>query len=163
MSALRARIVRASKRPMAAARSPRAAEVLAMPVRSTPSFAELGGADHVLLVTYRRDGTPVPTPVWFALDGERTLYVWTEVGAIKVKRLRRDPRALLARCDVRGVPLDAPIAARGRVLEDPEERARAERAIRASWNPGQRLFERVARRLTDVHYLAFEPAPAEAG
>jgi PPOX class probable F420-dependent enzyme len=160
MTGLRRRLVTVAKGPLQAARSPRAEEVLARPVRREETFASLAGGDHVLLVTYTRDGRAIPTPVWFALDGDRTLYVWTEIGAVKAKRLRRDPSALLARCDVRGVPLGDPIAARGRILEAPEERERAERVVRSSWNLGQRLFARGAHRLTAVHYLAFEPAAA---
>lgn len=94
MTGLRRRLVTVAKGPLQAARSPRAEEVLARPVRREETFASLAGGDHVLLVTYTRDGRAIPTPVWFALDGDRTLYVWTEIGAVKAKRLRRDPSAL---------------------------------------------------------------------
>ncbi|WP_418959925.1 PPOX class F420-dependent oxidoreductase [Streptomyces tritici] len=62
---------------------------------------ELRRARYVSLTTYRKDGTPVATPVWFAVDGEE-LYVWTNADSWKVKRLRRDPRVVVAPCDVRG-------------------------------------------------------------
>ena len=58
-------------------------------------------ARYVSLTTYRKDGTPVATPVWGAVDDGR-LYVWTETGSWKVKRLRRDPRAKVVPCDMRG-------------------------------------------------------------
>lgn len=152
------RLVRAAKRPMLAARSDEAFDVLERPVRPG-DFSVLEGHDHCLLVTYRKDGTPVPTPVWFAREGAR-LFVWTEVNAYKAKRIRRDPRALIAPCTPTGKPLGDPVAATGRVLEDPAERAVAERAIKAQWNLGQRIFERASRPLTEVHYLAFEPGQA---
>ncbi|MEV0844827.1 PPOX class F420-dependent oxidoreductase [Streptomyces sp. NPDC049954] len=70
----------------------------------------LGRARYVSLTTYRKNGTGVATPVWAAVeDGE--LLVWTREDSWKVRRLRRDPRVLVAPCDVRGqVAEDAPRA-----------------------------------------------------
>ncbi len=149
------RLLKAGKRPMDASRSAQAATVLDMPVQHS-DFSSLAGEKHVLLVTYKRDGTPIASPVWFARDGQQ-VYVWTEVNAFKAKRLRRDPRALLAPCSPLGVPRGNPIAARGRVLTDPSERQRAAAVIRSQWGLGRRLTELVSRPLTDVHYLAFVP------
>ena len=62
---------------------------------------ELAAARYVLLTTFRRDGTPVATPVWVAgLDG--ALGVWSAPDSGKVKRIRRDPSVLVATCDFRG-------------------------------------------------------------
>jgi hypothetical protein len=62
---------------------------------------ELATARYLLLTTYRRDGTPVATPVWVTrLDG--ALGVWTAPEAGKVKRIRRNPAVLVATCDLRG-------------------------------------------------------------
>jgi PPOX class probable F420-dependent enzyme len=66
-------------------------------------------ARTISLTTFRRDGRPVPTPVWFALDGPHGLVVVTEPGAAKLKRLRNDPRVRLTPCTTRGrVAPDAP-------------------------------------------------------
>ncbi|HEY3507180.1 MAG TPA: PPOX class F420-dependent oxidoreductase [Actinocatenispora sp.] len=81
------------------------------------SLGELGHSQYVLVTTYRRDGTPVPTPVWCAPDGD-ALVIWTPGDAGKVKRLRNDPRADLAPCTVRGVPTGPAVAARAEVLDD---------------------------------------------
>jgi uncharacterized protein len=156
---VRRRVVKAAKRPMDGARSPAAASVLELPVRHESSFALLSGRSHELLVTYKRDSGALPTPVWFALDGDDRLYVWTEVNAFKAKRVQRNPEALLAPCDVRGMPLGPPIAARGRVLTDPAARDRAARVIRGSWNVWQRVFEVASRPVTPVHYIESVPAP----
>lgn len=137
-------MIKTAKRPMEGVRSPRAASVLGMPVQHDASFGPLAGGSHALLVTYKRDGGAVPTPVWFALDLDGRLFVWTEIEAFKAKRVRRNPEALLAPCDPRGAPLGPPIAARGRVLDDPAEREHAAAIIRGHWNLGQRLFERLA-------------------
>jgi len=150
------RLLKAAKGPMNASRSREAATVLDRPVQYA-DFSSLDGHTHVLLVTYKRDGTPIPSPVWFARDGEQ-LYVWTEVNAFKAKRIRNDPRALLAICSPLGVPEGDPIAAMGRVLVDEAERERAATVIRSQWGWGRRMFEAMSRPLTDVHYLAFLPA-----
>jgi PPOX class probable F420-dependent enzyme len=56
---------------------------------------------YVSLRSYRRDGGPVDTPVWCApLDGKLVVFTLRETH--KVKRIARDPRVQLARCDVRG-------------------------------------------------------------
>lgn len=81
--------------------------------------AALRRGKYVSVTTFRRDGTGVPTPVWYALgDGE--LVFWTGVGSGKVKRLRNDPRVVLAPCNVRGqVPDGAPaFEATARLLDD---------------------------------------------
>ncbi|MFJ9592332.1 PPOX class F420-dependent oxidoreductase [Streptomyces virginiae] len=62
---------------------------------------ELGSARYVSLTTFRKDGTPVATPVWAVADAGE-LYVWTRSDSWKVKRIRNDARVTLAACDVRG-------------------------------------------------------------
>ncbi|MEY9871619.1 PPOX class probable F420-dependent enzyme [Streptacidiphilus sp. MAP12-33] len=76
-------------------------------------------ARYVSLTTYRKDGSPVATPVWHVVDGGR-LYVWTEADSWKVKRLRRNPRAKVVVCDVRGriAPGAAEAEGTGRLLDD---------------------------------------------
>ncbi|MBO0685373.1 MAG: pyridoxamine 5'-phosphate oxidase family protein [Candidatus Dormibacteraeota bacterium] len=48
----------------------------------------------VILTSYRRDGTPVDTPVHVAVEGGRA-YVRTYASAFKAKRLRRNPEVEL--------------------------------------------------------------------
>jgi hypothetical protein len=77
---------------------------------------ELASSRYVLLTTFRRDGTPVPTPVWVArLDG--ALGVWTAPEAGKVKRIRRDPAVLVATCDLRGGNAGAAHPGRAELLD----------------------------------------------
>jgi uncharacterized protein len=61
----------------------------------------LAGEKYLSLTTYRRNGEPVATPVWFVVDEGRVL-VWTSAESWKAKRLRRDPRVRVAPCNVRG-------------------------------------------------------------
>lgn len=56
---------------------------------------------YISLTTYRRDGRAVATPVWFVLDGTRSL-VWTDAASGKAKRIRANGRVAVAPCDARG-------------------------------------------------------------
>jgi PPOX class probable F420-dependent enzyme len=62
----------------------------------------LSDEKYMLLTTFRRDGTPVSTPVWVvALDGE-TVGFWTSSGSGKVKRLAHTTRVTVQPSDARG-------------------------------------------------------------
>ena len=79
----------------------------------------LARARYVLLTTFRKDGTPVPTPVWcVGLAGG--LGIWTAPGAGKVKRVKRDGRVLLVPCSVRGRPIGASVEGNARLLTEAE-------------------------------------------
>lgn len=128
-------------------------------VRREPSgtIEQLAAAKRALLVTYRRDGRAVPTPVWAARAGS-CVYVRTERASGKVKRLRRDPRLLIAPCTVRGEPLGAPLHARAEVVEGAEAHV-AERALATRYGLGRELFERTMDLLrVDMCYLRITPA-----
>jgi PPOX class probable F420-dependent enzyme len=117
---------------------------------------EIRDCKRSLLVTYRRDGTPVPTPVW-AAEGGGLLYVRTERTAGKVKRLRNDPRLLVAPCTVRGKPLGEPLEATARMLA-PEDEQLAERVLAARYGSGRAIFERAMDLLhVDMGYLEITP------
>jgi PPOX class probable F420-dependent enzyme len=61
----------------------------------------LAKSTYLSLTTFRRDGTPVATPVWLAQQGDE-LVVHTARSSGKAKRLRNSSRVLLAPCDMRG-------------------------------------------------------------
>ncbi len=62
---------------------------------------DFAAAKYISLTTFRKDGTGVATPVWFAEDGGK-LYIWTRSDSWKVKRLRNDKRVAVTVCDARG-------------------------------------------------------------
>ena len=66
----------------------------------THALEELSGARYALLRSFRRDGTPVDTPIWFGLDGDALLFR-TKVGP-KTRRLAARRDVELAACDYRG-------------------------------------------------------------
>jgi len=70
---------------------------------------------YVSLTTFRRDGTPVATPVWL-VAWEDGIAVWTNAGTAKVKRLRRNRSVTVTPCTFRGRLLGDPIAGQARLL-----------------------------------------------
>ena len=82
---------------------------------------------YLSLTTYRRDGTPVSTAVWFVEEDGR-LFVITPAQSYKAKRLRRNPAATVAPCTARGTPKGDPIPVRVEFLP-PDEYARVDRLM----------------------------------
>ena len=66
------------------------------------SVASLANERYISLTTYKRDGTTASTPVWVVSDDGRRLLVWTGAETWKARRIRRDPRVLVAASDGRG-------------------------------------------------------------
>ena len=61
----------------------------------------LRGEKYLSLETFKRDGTGVKTPVWFAHDGASLVYM-TDGRSWRCKRLRRNDACKVAACDIRG-------------------------------------------------------------
>ncbi len=121
-------------------------------------FDHLHGHKYCLLVTYRRSGEPVPTPVWFGLHGGK-LYVRSVADAGKVKRIRNDPRSRAAPCTARGKPLGPPADGRARVLDQRTEQALAEAALRANYGLGRKIYEG-ASEAVGIHTVYLEVTAA---
>ena len=64
-------------------------------------LAALAAEKYISLESYKRDGAPVLTPVWFVQDGH-DIYVYSLANAGKVKRIRRTSKVRIAPCDMRG-------------------------------------------------------------
>jgi uncharacterized protein len=120
-------------------------------------FDGLRGHKYCLLISFRRSGEPVPTPVWFGLDTDGRLFVRTEAGAAKVKRIRADSRVRVAPATSRGKPTGPLAAGVARVLPGDDE-AHAERALQANYGLGRRLYEGVSEPL-GVHTVYLEVTP----
>jgi uncharacterized protein len=101
------------------------------PHAATPDLDRLSRSSYLLVTTFRRDGTPMPTPVWVARDGDE-LIIWTQTKAGKVKRIRNNPRVELSECDVRGRPRGAPVTGTARIL-DAEGTERGRRALKKKY------------------------------
>jgi uncharacterized protein len=121
-------------------------------------FAGLRGRKHALLVTFRRDGTAVPTTVWFGLIDDRRLVVHSEERTAKVRRIRRDPRARVLPCDPRGKPLGPAVEATARILEADEDRRLAEAAIDRQYGRTRRAYHKLVMDEDTMVYLELVPA-----
>jgi PPOX class probable F420-dependent enzyme len=127
---------------------------------STPAPALQPLARHktALLTSYRRDGTPVDTPVTIAVEGDRA-FVRTYDKAWKAKRMRNNPDVRIAPSTVRGKPVGPAIAARARLLDD-DEAAHAARAIARRQPILQGLFVPLTHRLMRWRTLHYELTPS---
>lgn len=122
------------------------------------SLESLRGHTYAVLVTFRRNGEPVPSPVWFGVDDRGTAYVRTAADAGKVKRLRNDHRVLIGPSSIRGKPVGSVIRGIGRLLPR-EEWAHAEMTLTAAYGPIRRIYERVFGGPEDgAVYIEISPA-----
>jgi len=107
---------------------------------ATGSIGDFTGRKYVVLVTYKRDGTAVPSPLWFAVhDGK----LYTHTAGWKVKRIRNNPKVRVAPSSFRGRPLGPPIDAVARIVDDAGEQAVAERAIQANYGWQRTVYYRL--------------------
>ena len=105
----------------------------------------LRGTSTCLLVTYRRSGEPVPSPVLFGMADEK-IYIRSEGRTAKLRRIAANPTVLVAPCTMRGRPLGPFVKGTARVVgKDEEDHAYA--ALRRNYNTLDRLYESTADRL----------------
>ena len=107
----------------------------------------------IVLTTFKRDGTPVPTPVSIAFDGDRAVFR-TYDKAWKARRLRNNPNVEVAAATVGGKPTGPAIHAQARLL-DGDDAKRAAKALATRHRFLQAvlvpLFHRLKRYRT-LHY-----------
>ena len=94
-------------------------------VESAPSLQE---ARLAVVATFRRDGTPVPTPMEPLVEDGRFYFV-TTADTGKVRRVGRDARVTVAPAALRGKALGPARAGGARILEGAEA-ARVDAAFR---------------------------------
>ncbi|MFI1934322.1 PPOX class F420-dependent oxidoreductase [Streptomyces sp. NPDC020330] len=94
------------------------------------TLQDFARSEYVSLTTYRKNGTPVATPVWAAAEGG-VLYVWTRSDSWKVKRLRNNGKVVVTVCDVRGRIAEGAPSAEGAATLLDEDATRAVRGLLA--------------------------------
>lgn len=77
------------------------------------------GEKVISLETYRKNGEPVRTPVWF-LEENGILYVHTDDSTGKVRRIRKNPKVRVAPSHFRGKPKAEYVDARAELETGPE-------------------------------------------
>src|SRR5215211_3562898 len=88
-------------------------------VQSATNFDTLAGAKSMLLTTFKRDGTPVATPVCHVVENG-IVYATTSEAASKVKRIRNNATVTIGACTMSGKPTGPTYAARARFVSDEE-------------------------------------------
>ncbi|MDA3659225.1 PPOX class F420-dependent oxidoreductase [Mycobacterium xenopi] len=89
-----------------------------------PRLAAFVRQKTVRLTTFRKDGTPGSSPVSIAVDGDRAYFRSFE-RAVKVRRIRRDPKVEFGPATASGKPTGPTQPGRVRLLEGAEYQAAA--------------------------------------
>jgi hypothetical protein len=111
-----------------------------------------------LLTSYKRDGTPVATPLTIAVAGNRA-FIRTYDRAGKTKRMRNQPDVRIAPSTVRGKPVGSEIPARSRLLGG-DEATEAARAVARRQPVLQGIVVPLSHRLMRYQTLHYELTPA---
>lgn len=125
-------------------------------------FEALKGHRYLRLITFRKGGGPVPTPVWFARVGG-ALYVVTGRKTGKAKRIRNNARVVVAPCDFMGRPKGPDVRATARQTAQ-REGDPADRALRQKYGWQYGAFEFVEGLLgsrEDLVFLELRPPVGE--
>lgn len=97
-----------------------------------PIPLELATRKYISLTTFKKDGTPVRTPIWFAEENGK-LYFMTRNDSWKYKRIRNNPQVTVAPCTIRGTVTGPDFPAHARILPAEEWRARRAALRRKYW------------------------------
>ena len=111
---------------------------------------------YLSVTSFKRNGTAVATPLWSVSDGTR-LFAFTDLHSPKVRRIRRNPRVLIAPCRVNGKLRGEPLAARADVLTATADLERVRKLLLARYKVSYRvvmLFYRLGRRLRGKQSVA---------
>lgn len=127
---------------------------------ATTVFPNLGKSNYLSLTTFRRNGTPVSTAVWFAPEGDRIVLI-SRADAGKLKRVAHTPRVEVAPCDVRGRVKGASAEGIARILP-PDETEVARRAIIRKYGLLGRLLLLRERLVSGAKTVYYEVRPLEA-
>ncbi|BDQ30680.1 MAG: PPOX class F420-dependent oxidoreductase [Nitrosopumilus sp.] len=65
------------------------------------SLEKIKSEKYIVLETYRKNGEPVKTPVWFVINDD-FVYVVTRSNTGKIKRLQNNPKVKFALCTIKG-------------------------------------------------------------
>lgn len=101
---------------------------------------DLSGERFVSLVTFRRNGVEVATPVWFAGDSDG-FYMGTASDSGKVRRIRANPAVRYAAANFRGLERSGYLDGVATIL-DGEDAGRAESELLEEYGWQWRLFGR---------------------
>lgn len=134
---------------------------MAQTAPSSPAFSTLNGHQYISLTTFRKNGQPVPTPVWFAHHNGK-LVLFTLAGTGKLKRLAHTSRVTVAPCTMNGKLLGEAVAGTARLLTDPDERKSADDTLNRKYGLTKRILNWLNRLRggSEANRVLIEIAPA---
>ncbi len=125
-------------------------------------FEPLLKGNYTNLITFRKSGAAVPTPMWFA-ESNGIIYIYTGATSGKVKRIRNTGRVTLSPCTANGKVTGEAIEGKARIISDQQEIALAEAALAKKYGIQRRLLYSLrgvarafGRRANEGAYLAIE-------
>jgi PPOX class probable F420-dependent enzyme len=126
-------------------------------------FEPLRGHKYATLVTFRKSGEAMPSPVWFGLDDHGRAYLHTMLDSGKVKRIKNNGKALIVASTTRGKPTGPVLAGTARVLPK-DEWPHAEATLAAAYGVGRKIYQRTLGDADDMGtYIEVSPvAPPQA-
>lgn len=121
------------------------------------SFQNLLNHKFTRLTTYRKNGQAMPSPVWFAQEGEK-LFIVTQNDSGKIKRIRNNPQVLVEPCTGSGKVLGEAAKGQARIL-DTNASKHADDVLNRKYGWQKALFGLMWKvRGTTVAYLEITPA-----
>lgn len=97
---------------------------------------DLDTAKYVAFTTYKKDNTPVSTPVWI-VPFEGGYAFTTDPGSYKMRRIKNDARATLQVCNMKGKPADgAPVYSGAAVALDEAASLRVAALVKKKYKIG---------------------------
>ena len=105
-------------------------------------FNDFKDVEYINLITYKKDGSPVTTPVWVA-PHDNSLVVTTSLNAGKVKRVRNNGKATIYITNQSGTKrLSESLDVIGSLVTEPEAKAEAVGVIKNKYGVISQMFLR---------------------
>ncbi len=114
---------------------------------------------YISLMTFRRSGAEVKTPVWFASMDDHIHYCFSAAAAGKVKRLRNSSNARIATCDARGGSPGEWISCNAYLVQDENEINKAYELLVVKYGWQMRMtnfFSRLSGRISNRAIIRIE-------
>ncbi|MFN8597557.1 MAG: PPOX class F420-dependent oxidoreductase [Anaerolineae bacterium] len=121
------------------------------------TFAGLRTHQFINLTTFRKNGQPVVTPVWFAHDGDRLVGI-SQPQTGKVKRIRRNPQVTVAPSTASGKALGEAVNGVAHILPESEFPV-AESALKRKYGLQYQMF-RLVMKVRHTSHVFWEIRPA---
>jgi PPOX class probable F420-dependent enzyme len=111
--------------------------------------------NYLNIETFRKSGQAVKTPVWFVEDGD-ALYVWTQAGSGKAKRIRNNGTVNIAPSTGSGEPVGEWLPARAQADESPDAIKQVEKLMKKKYGIMFHVFGFLGRLRGGAKYTAIK-------